>query len=179
MVGIYPILRIYVTYIIIQLELGNILKRYETYFIEIVIFMWFSYIFRKYLFLLLCLNSIFPIPFFSESIECKEPIEVVSYKIGVCKVSPKGKDCTTTFQKLGFNGKTSVVLCKPRTGRMHQIRVHLQFLGKCVLVNGNIIIFMHRKLKHFFIIQRKLLWAYVTYNSVRFMKYYLALRTGI
>ncbi|XP_031617525.1 RNA pseudouridylate synthase domain-containing protein 2-like isoform X1 [Contarinia nasturtii] len=62
-------------------------------------------------------------------IECKEPIEVVSYKIGVCKVSPKGKDCMTIFQKLGYNGKTSVVLCKPRTGRMHQIRVHLQFLG--------------------------------------------------
>ncbi|XP_055295687.1 pseudouridylate synthase RPUSD2-like isoform X2 [Sitodiplosis mosellana] len=62
-------------------------------------------------------------------IECKEPIEVVSYKIGVCKVSPKGKDCMTIFQKLGYNGKTSVVLCKPKTGRMHQIRVHLQFLG--------------------------------------------------
>uniref|UniRef100_A0AAR5PFR8 Pseudouridylate synthase RPUSD2 n=1 Tax=Dendroctonus ponderosae TaxID=77166 RepID=A0AAR5PFR8_DENPD len=62
-------------------------------------------------------------------IECKEPIEVVSYKIGVCKVSPKGKDCSTFFQKLGFNGKTSIVLCKPKTGRMHQIRVHLQYLG--------------------------------------------------
>ncbi|XP_053697758.1 pseudouridylate synthase RPUSD2 [Sabethes cyaneus] len=62
-------------------------------------------------------------------IECKEPIEVVSYKIGVCKVSPKGKECTTVFQKLGFNGNSSVVLCKPRTGRMHQIRVHLQYLG--------------------------------------------------
>lgn len=63
-------------------------------------------------------------------IECTEPIEVVSYKIGVCKVSPKGKDCTTYFQKIGFNGTTSVVLCKPKTGRMHQIRVHLQYLGK-------------------------------------------------
>lgn len=63
-------------------------------------------------------------------IECKEPIEVVSYKIGVCKVSAKGKECTTVFQKLGYNGKTSVVLCKPKTGRMHQIRVHLQFLGE-------------------------------------------------
>lgn len=62
-------------------------------------------------------------------IECKEPIEVVSYKIGVCKVSAKGKECTTTFQKLGFNGTSSVVLCKPLTGRMHQIRVHLQYLG--------------------------------------------------
>ncbi|XP_062547270.1 pseudouridylate synthase RPUSD2 isoform X1 [Armigeres subalbatus] len=62
-------------------------------------------------------------------IECKEPIEVVSYKIGVCKVSAKGKECTTTFQKLGYNGTSSVVLCKPLTGRMHQIRVHLQYLG--------------------------------------------------
>ena len=65
-----------------------------------------------------------------DPITCKEPIEVVSYKIGVCKVSPNGKDCHTEFQRLSFNGKTSVVLCRPRTGRMHQIRVHLQFLGK-------------------------------------------------
>ena len=63
-------------------------------------------------------------------IECKEAIEVVSYKIGVCKVSAKGKDCLTTFEKIGYNGSTSVVLCKPLTGRMHQIRVHLQYLGE-------------------------------------------------
>ena len=67
---------------------------------------------------------------YREPITCKEPIEVVSYKIGVCKVSSSGKDCHTDFQRLSFNGKTSVVLCKPRTGRMHQIRVHLQYLGK-------------------------------------------------
>ncbi|XP_049871018.1 uncharacterized protein LOC126370237 isoform X2 [Pectinophora gossypiella] len=66
-----------------------------------------------------------------DEIECQEPIEVVSYKIGVCKVSPKGKDCSTVFKRLGFNVRTntSVVLCKPKTGRMHQIRVHLQYLG--------------------------------------------------
>ncbi|XP_032529478.2 pseudouridylate synthase RPUSD2-like isoform X1 [Danaus plexippus] len=66
-----------------------------------------------------------------EEIECTEPIEVVSYKIGVCKVSQKGKDCSTTFKRLGYNTKsnTSVVLCRPKTGRMHQIRVHLQYLG--------------------------------------------------
>jgi 23S rRNA-/tRNA-specific pseudouridylate synthase len=68
--------------------------------------------------------------FFRQPLCCKEPIEVVSYKIGVCKVSPNGKDCHTEFQRLSFNGRTSVVLCRPRTGRMHQIRVHLQFLGK-------------------------------------------------
>nr|XP_044249575.1 RNA pseudouridylate synthase domain-containing protein 2 [Drosophila takahashii] len=62
-------------------------------------------------------------------VECNEKIDVVSYKIGVCKVSPKGKDCKTTFQKIGEVGDESIVLCKPLTGRMHQIRVHLQFLG--------------------------------------------------
>lgn len=66
-----------------------------------------------------------------EPIECSEPIEVVSYKIGVCKVSSKGKTCNTAFQKLGYSQSTntSIVLCKPHTGRMHQIRVHLQYLG--------------------------------------------------
>ena len=67
--------------------------------------------------------------YYRAAITCKEPIEVVSYKIGVCKVSSNGKDCHTDFQRLSYNGRTSVVLCKPRTGRMHQIRVHLQYLG--------------------------------------------------
>lgn len=64
-----------------------------------------------------------------DEVMCSEPIEVVSYKIGVCKVSEKGKDCITRFKRLSYNGKSSVVLCKPQTGRMHQIRVHLQYLG--------------------------------------------------
>ncbi|XP_034667167.1 RNA pseudouridylate synthase domain-containing protein 2 isoform X1 [Drosophila subobscura] len=62
-------------------------------------------------------------------IECNEPIQVVSYKIGVCRVSPNGKDCKTTFQRISEVGDSSIVLCKPLTGRMHQIRVHLQYLG--------------------------------------------------
>ncbi|XP_050431168.1 pseudouridylate synthase RPUSD2-like isoform X2 [Adelges cooleyi] len=68
---------------------------------------------------------------FPESVECEEPIEVVSYKIGVCKVSPKGKVCSTSFKLIGYNkeSNTSIVKCSPHSGRMHQIRVHLQYLG--------------------------------------------------
>ena len=62
-------------------------------------------------------------------ISCLLPIEVVSHKIGVCRVSLQGKPCQTDFERLSYNGKTSVVLCRPHTGRMHQIRVHLQYLG--------------------------------------------------
>uniref|UniRef100_A0A1A7W8Y5 Pseudouridylate synthase RPUSD2 n=1 Tax=Iconisemion striatum TaxID=60296 RepID=A0A1A7W8Y5_9TELE len=64
---------------------------------------------------------------------CEEPILVVSFKVGVCRVDPKGKECRTVFQRLSFNGKTSVVRCLPLTGRTHQIRVHLQFLGFPIL----------------------------------------------
>ena len=68
-----------------------------------------------------------------ELITCQEPIGIASEKIGVCIVSSKGKDCHTDFQKLSYNGSTSLVLCKPKTGRMHQIRVHLQFLGHPII----------------------------------------------
>ncbi|QQP36312.1 Uncharacterized protein FKW44_021365, partial [Caligus rogercresseyi] len=67
---------------------------------------------------------------------CSQPVEVVSYKIGVCKISPQGKECRTEFERLSYNGSTSVVLCRPFTGRMHQIRVHLQYLGKIIGKGG-------------------------------------------
>lgn len=49
--------------------------------------------------------------------------------MGVCRVDPMGKVCKTVFQRLSYNGKTSVVKCFLYTGRTHQIRVHLQYLG--------------------------------------------------
>ncbi|XP_070973292.1 pseudouridylate synthase RPUSD2 [Oncorhynchus clarkii lewisi] len=64
---------------------------------------------------------------------CEEPILVVSFKVGLCRVHPKGKDCRTVFQRLSWNGHSSVVRCLPLTGRTHQIRVHLQFLGYPIL----------------------------------------------
>lgn len=68
-----------------------------------------------------------------EEVTCKEPILVVSYKVGVCRVDPRGKPCETVFQRLSYNGHSSVVRCRPLTGRTHQIRVHLQFLGHPIL----------------------------------------------
>lgn len=68
-----------------------------------------------------------------EEVICKEPILVVSYKVGVCRVDPQGKPCETVFQRLSYNGHSSVVRCRPLTGRTHQIRVHLQFLGHPIL----------------------------------------------
>ena len=86
--------------------------------------------------------EVFDILCYRGLVQCRESIEVISYKIGVCRVSghsqergqersqERGKECHTEFQRLSYNGRTSVVVCRPHTGRMHQIRVHLQYLGE-------------------------------------------------
>lgn len=54
---------------------------------------------------------------------------IYEHKLGLNCVSPAGKPATTIFEKLSYNGSTSVVKCQPLTGRTHQIRVHLRYLG--------------------------------------------------
>lgn len=62
-------------------------------------------------------------------IVCEEPLMTVNPLLGLNRVHPDGKTAKSIFEKVSFNGLTSVVRCKPFTGRTHQLRVHLQFLG--------------------------------------------------
>ena len=58
-------------------------------------------------------------------VKCEEKIGIFSQKLSVYKVDKEeGKEATTTFTKLSYNGKTSVVQCKyltsPIPGRVVQ-----------------------------------------------------------
>ncbi|MDE3045875.1 MAG: RluA family pseudouridine synthase [Verrucomicrobiota bacterium] len=48
-------------------------------------------------------------------------------------VLPDGKEAITDIKVLAFHQNLSLVLAKPKTGRTHQIRVHLKHLGAPVL----------------------------------------------
>ncbi|KAJ7750120.1 pseudouridine synthase [Mycena maculata] len=66
-----------------------------------------------------------------EEIVCEEPLITIDRQMGLNIVHPDGKPAKTVFKRIRYDANTdsSVILCKPFTGRSHQIRVHLQFLG--------------------------------------------------
>lgn len=70
-----------------------------------------------------------------EEIVCEEPLLTIDRQVGLNVVHPEGKHAKTFFKKMSYDRQTdsSVVHCRPITGRSHQIRVHLQFLGHPIL----------------------------------------------
>ncbi|KAG0644827.1 pseudouridine synthase [Tuber brumale] len=71
----------------------------------------------------------------SEEVTCNQPILSVSPKLGLNRVRASGKTAKTLFKRLKYNPEKnySIVECHPFTGRTHQIRVHLQFLGHPII----------------------------------------------
>ncbi|OCH94146.1 pseudouridine synthase [Obba rivulosa] len=66
-----------------------------------------------------------------EEVICDQPLLTIDRQMGLNVVHPEGKPAKTIFKRLHYdaNTDTSVIHCIPLTGRSHQIRVHLQYLG--------------------------------------------------
>ncbi|CEF66555.1 RNA-binding S4 domain and Pseudouridine synthase, RsuA/RluB/C/D/E/F domain and Pseudouridine synthase, RluC/RluD family and Pseudouridine synthase, catalytic domain-containing protein [Strongyloides ratti] len=60
---------------------------------------------------------------------CEQPIGKLVLSMGIQCVRKDGKAAKSTFTKLWTDGKKSLVSCKIESGRTHQIRVHLQYIG--------------------------------------------------
>ncbi|QRW12676.1 RNA pseudouridine synthase [Ceratobasidium sp. AG-Ba] len=66
-----------------------------------------------------------------EQVIVEEPLLCVDRQMGLNIVHPEGKHAKTVFNRLFYDpvSNTSVLHCQPLTGRSHQIRVHLQYIG--------------------------------------------------
>lgn len=66
----------------------------------------------------------------------RNPVALIDVPIGrnpsspsKFRVDPKGKSAVTSYEILASNGKYSLVKLMPTTGRTHQLRVHMAYIG--------------------------------------------------
>jgi 23S rRNA pseudouridine1911/1915/1917 synthase len=72
-------------------------------------------------------------------------------------VEQRGKEAISQIQVLAFNHQLSLVLIRPHTGRTHQIRVHLKYIGHPVLGDAT---YGCSKVNESLQVERQLLHAY-------------------
>lgn len=65
----------------------------------------------------------------NDSARLELPIERNPKAPASFRVGPNGKTATTTYQVLASTGDYSLVELKPETGRTHQLRVHMAYIG--------------------------------------------------
>ena len=66
-----------------------------------------------------------------EILKVDAPIETIDPSNGIRKITAQGKTAQSLFRFIAYDKATdtSMIACSPITGRSHQLRVHLQWLG--------------------------------------------------